>query len=116
MDSKIKITFANTSNAAVLGVLYPAATSTGVGNANEAMMLPYSQHKSTAVMGGSPTSCTLTDSGKIGYALSLINTNAPLRYRRETFTSNTSTPIYPAYWIFRCFHAAGNSSLIDAQA
>jgi len=40
LDSKIKITFANTSNAAVLGVLYPSATSTGVGNANEAMMLP----------------------------------------------------------------------------
>lgn len=85
-DSRIKITFCNTSTSAITGVLYPAASTSTVGGIAEAMMLPYSQHKSTAVLGGSPTSCTLTSSGMIGYALSLISTTAPMAYRRETFT------------------------------
>ena len=56
------------------------------------MMLPYAKHKSTALLGGSPTSCTLTSSGMIGYALSLISVQAPLRYRRETFCLNNAAP------------------------
>lgn len=107
LDSKITVTFANTSTSALVGVLYPAATTSTVGNVSESMMLPYAKHKSTAVLGGSPTSCTLTSSGMIGYALSLISTQAPLRYRRETFCQNNASPIYPTYWMFRLFQAAG---------
>jgi len=103
LDSKITVTFANTSTSALVGVLYPAATTSTVGNVSESMMLPYAKHKSTAVLGGSPTSCTLTSSGMIGYALSLISTSAPLRYRRETFCQNNAGPIYPTYWMFRLF-------------
>lgn len=115
LDSRITVTFANTSTSAVFGVLYPTATTSTVGNASEAMMLPYAKHKATAVLGGSPTSCTLRSQGMIGYALSLINTNAPLRYRRETLTLNGSNPVYPTYWMFRLFQAAGQASQIDAQ-
>ena len=98
MDSRIKVTFANTSTSAVVGVLYPAATTATVGGLAEAMMLPHAQHKATAVLGGSPTSCTLTDSGRIDYALSLISNQAPLDYRKKTFCLNNATPIYPVYW------------------
>jgi len=41
LDSRIKVTFANTSTSAVVGVLYPAATTTTVGGLAEAMMLPH---------------------------------------------------------------------------
>lgn len=85
-DSAIKITFCNTSTSAVACVLYPSATTTGVGGFSEAMMLPYSKTKSTAVLGGSPTSCEISHSGMIGYALSAISTNAPLDYRRKALT------------------------------
>jgi hypothetical protein len=103
IDSRIKVTFANTSTSAVVGVLYPSAASTTVGGLSEAMMLPHAQHKATAVLGGAPTSCTLAASGKIDYALSLIATQAPLEYRRKAFSLNNATPPYPTYWLFRLF-------------
>lgn len=110
LDSEIRITFENTSSSPVTGVLFPSISAGFGPSLTEAMMLPYSKHVTTAALGGAPTRCTLTAKGLIGYGLSLFVAQAPLRYRRETLTGVSSAPIYPIYWNFRAYQAAGSPS------
>jgi len=74
LDSEIRITFENTSTSPVTGVLFPSISAGFGPSLTEAMMLPYAKHVTTAALGGSPTRCTLTAKGLIGYGLSLFVT------------------------------------------